>query len=94
MARRQVAVERTASERDSMAVGEGEGAVKPWMVVEGGRVGVRDVRHVVVMVGVELGFMRRINMGRGGGVGFGREVIDWRGGVGVEEGGGEGIVDW
>ena len=66
MARRQAAAERTASAWDSMAVGAGGGAVKPVTVVFGGRVGAREARQAVVMLGVLFGFMRRMEMGRGG----------------------------
>lgn len=51
------------SERDSMAVGAGWGAVKPVVVTEGGRVWAREARQDFVIDGVELGLMRRMEMG-------------------------------
>lgn len=59
-ARKVSAAERTASARPSMAVGDVGGAVKPWTVTLGGRVGVSERRQEAVMVGVELGLIRRI----------------------------------
>lgn len=60
---RQRAVERTASLWPSMAVGAVGGAVKPVTVTCGGRVGPRNERQDCVMLGVELGFMRRMERG-------------------------------
>lgn len=51
-----------ASEVLSMAVGAVAGAVKPVTDMEAGRVGAREERQAVVMEGVELGFMRRMEM--------------------------------
>lgn len=45
-----------------MAVGAVEGAVKPVTDMEVGRVEAREERQAVVMEGVELGFMRRMEM--------------------------------
>lgn len=54
-----------ASARPSMAEGEEvEGAVKPWTVTCGGRVLDMLRRQARVMEGVELGLMRRMEMGR------------------------------
>lgn len=63
-ARKQSAAERTASARPSMAVGAVAGAVKPWTVTWG--VSVLEIlrRQASVMEGVELGLMRRIEIGR------------------------------
>lgn len=71
-----------------MAVGAVGGAVKPVTFTDVGRVERREERQAVVMEGVELGFMRRMEMGVVGvPVMEGREVIVglglWRGwGVG------------
>lgn len=46
-----------------MAEGAGCGAVKPATVTEGGRVGAREARQDRVIEAVELGFMRRMEMG-------------------------------
>ena len=73
-----------------MAEGAGAGAVKPVTVTEGGSVAAREVRHAVVMCGVELGLMRRMEMGgrgvpvmvgRAGGVG-GVDMVVFAGGDG------------
>ena len=44
----------------SIAVGAGSGAVKGWTVTSAGRVGCRISRQLVVIVGVALGFIRRM----------------------------------
>jgi hypothetical protein len=54
--------ERMASVADSMADGEGLGAVKPTRVQSCGREEARVEMHAAVMLGVELGLMRRIEM--------------------------------
>ncbi|KUI72185.1 hypothetical protein VM1G_08066 [Cytospora mali] len=63
-ARTQSAAERTASARPSMADGAVLGAVKPCTVTWGGSVLAILRRQPSVMDGVELGLMRRIEMGR------------------------------
>lgn len=72
-----------------MAEGAGCGAVKPETVTEGSRVGAREARQDCVMEGVELGFMRRMEMGwvvlpvmvgrEGGGREFGSAMVMRRG---------------
>jgi hypothetical protein len=46
-----------------MAVGDVQGAVKPWTVTWGGSVLAMLRRQASVMEGVEFGLMRRIEMG-------------------------------
>lgn len=55
--------DRIASVVDSIADGEGFGAVKPTTVQSCGREEVRVDRHAMVILGVELGLMSRIEMG-------------------------------
>ncbi len=91
-ARMQAAAERTPSTAPSMAEGASKrGAVKPWTVTWGGRVGSRERRQASVMLGVALGLMRRMLMWRGWGaveVMEGRSMVCCEGedkcGVGVE----------
>lgn len=49
-----------ASTWDSIAVGEGWGAVKGWRITSGGRVGVTMLMQFVVMDSVALGLIRRM----------------------------------
>jgi hypothetical protein len=51
-----------ASVADSIADGEGFGAVKPTTVQSWGREEARVDTHAAVMLGVELGLMRRMEM--------------------------------
>lgn len=60
MALMQASVERIASDWDSIAVGPGCGAVKPWTVTFGGRVGAMAFRQPFVMYSVEFGLTKRI----------------------------------
>lgn len=52
--------ERMASVADSMAEGDGCGAVKPTTVQSSGRDEVKVDKHAAVMLGVELGLTRRM----------------------------------
>lgn len=67
-----------ASVADSMADGDGVGAVKPTTVQSCGRDEVRVDRQAAVMLRVELGLMRRIEMLRCG--------LPWSGAVKLERG--------
>jgi hypothetical protein len=60
--RMQHSEDRMASVADSMADGEGLGAVKPATVQSCGREEARVEMHAAVMLGVELGLIRRIEM--------------------------------
>lgn len=61
-ARMHASDERIASVADSIAEGEGCGAVKPVRVQFGGREGMSVLTQAEVMDGVELGLMRRIDI--------------------------------
>lgn len=52
-----------ASTWDSIAVGDGWGAVKGWTVTSGGRVGWTMFMQFVVIEWVALGLMRRMLIG-------------------------------
>lgn len=52
-----------ASTWDSIAVGDGWGAVKEWTVTSGGRVGWTMFMQFVVIEWVALGLMRRMLIG-------------------------------
>ena len=77
-ARKEAAAERTASAWPSMAEGAGWGAVKPVTVTSAGTVAARECKHAAVMLGVLLGFTRRMEIWR-------EEVpvIEGSGGAGV-----------
>lgn len=56
----QAAVESTASVWDSIAVGAGCGAVNPWTVTSGGRLGAIVFKQSSVMYSVEFGLINRM----------------------------------
>lgn len=54
------AVDSIASVWDSIAEGAGCGAVKPWTVTSGGKLGAIAFKQAIVIYSVEFGFISRM----------------------------------